>query len=331
MRSTIIERERELIPLPSKSVQINLGNHGGMLRRLKDALVKYKYFYLMLIPGFVVIIMFSYIPMFGIIIAFKDYNVFQGIWGSKWIGFENFTTLFHSYTFYQVFSNTLLISLYKIILGFPVPIILAVLLNEVRSTVYKKTLQTIVYMPHFISWLVVAALLTTLLSRDDGFVNKIIEMFGGNPIIFMGDPKYFRSVLVLTDVWKESGWTAIIYLAALTGVPKELFEAATIDGANKIQKIWYISIAYIIPTITIMLLLRIGNIMNAGFEQIFAMYNPSVYNVSDILDTYVYRVGLLQTKYGFATAVGLFKSVIACTLVLFSNWFAKRFGQESLF
>lgn len=294
-------------------------------------MVKYKYLYLMLLPGLAYIIIFHYLPMVGVIISFKDYQIFKGIWDSPWVGLDNFRMLFNSQKFYEVFRNTLLISIYKIIFGFPAPIILAVLINEVQREKFRRTIQTVVYLPHFISWIVAAGLIMALLSPTDGVVNTIIKAFGGEPIFFMGNPKYFRSILVISDIWKEMGWGAIIYLAAFAGVPVELHEAAVLDGANKLQRIRHVSIPYIMPTIMIMFLLRIGGILNAGFEQVFSLYNPAVYSVGDIIDTYVYRVGLIETRYSFSTAVGFFKSIIACILVLTANSLVRRTGGESLF
>jgi putative aldouronate transport system permease protein len=285
----------------------------------------------MLLPGLAYIIIFHYLPMVGVIISFKDYQIFKGIWDSPWVGLDNFRMLFNSQKFYEVFRNTLLISIYKIIFGFPAPIILAVLINEVQREKFRRTIQTVVYLPHFISWIVAAGLIMALLSPTDGVVNTIIKAFGGEPIFFMGNPKYFRSILVISDIWKEMGWGAIIYLAAFAGVPVELHEAAVLDGANKLQRIRHVSIPYIMPTIMIMFLLRIGGILNAGFEQVFSLYNPAVYSVGDIIDTYVYRVGLIETRYSFSTAVGFFKSIIACILVLTANSLVRRTGGESLF
>ena len=262
-----------------------------ILQRFRvEKILKYKTFYFMMIPGLVYIIMFRYMPIIGAHIAFKDYKIFKGIWGSPWCGIDNFIRIFQSANFFQIMGNTLIISLYKIIIGFPVPIILAMMLNEVSNIAFKKTVQTIAYLPHFISWVVIASLTNSLLSPSDGVVNILIQKLGGDPIFFMGDSRYFRSVLVITDIWKEMGWSAIIYLAALSGIPLDMYEAATIDGASKIQRLIYITLPCLIPTIVIMMLLRVGGILNAGFEQIFTMYNVSVYDVADIIDTYVYRI-----------------------------------------
>ena len=292
---------------------------------------KYHSYYIMLLPGFIAILLFAYIPIIGNFIAFKDYKIFLGPFESPWNGFENFARLFQANNFVQIFTNTLIIGFYKLLFGFPAPILLAPMLNEIRSRAFKRSIQTIVYLPHFISWVVIASLTSTLLSPNDGFINQILGKLGQSPIFFMGNPSYFRGVLVATDIWKEVGWSAIIYLAALSGISLDMYEAATIDGATKLQKLLYVTLPSLLPTIIIMLLLRVGSIVNVGFEQVFTLYSPPVYGVADIIDTYVYRVGIIDVQYGFATAAGLFKSVIACLLVVSCNWLARRAGQESLF
>ena len=294
-------------------------------------LIKYKYFYAMLMPGLIYIIIFHYIPMAGLAIAFKNYKIFSGFWGSEWVGFENFQRLFTNDRFYRVLRNTFLISIYKISFGFPIPIIVAILVSEIKNLFFKRTVQTIMYLPHFFSWVVVSGLFFNLLSPNDGVINSVIKSFNGEPIFFLGSQEYFRSVLVGTDVWKETGWNAIIYIAALAGVPVELYEAGIIDGANRLQRILYISLPCILSTIIILFLLRLGNVLNAGFEQVLSMYNPAVYDVGDIIDTFTYRYGIIDLKFGFSTAVGLFKSFIACLLVLSANNLSKKVGQESLF
>lgn len=310
---------------------LNKSNRSTTMKISRQNFIKYKYLYLMLLPGILYIIIFHYVPMFGLVISFEDYKIFKGISGSPWVGLGNFQTLFSSAKFYLVMRNTFLISIYKIIIGFPMPILVAILINEVRNKFFMKSMQTVIYLPHFISWIVASGLVISFLSPTDGFINNIIRFFGGAPIFFMGSSEYFRGILVVSDIWKEVGWGAIIYLAALAGVPMELNEAAIIDGANKIKRIVYVTLPYIVPTIIILLLLRIGGVLNAGFDQVFAMYNSAVYDVGDIIDTYVYRVGIIETKYGFSAAVGLFKSLLTVTFLLTANWIAKRADQESLF
>ncbi len=298
--------------------------------RLSRALTRYRYLYLLLIPGLVYLIVFCYLPMVGLVIAFQDYKPFLGVWKSKLIGFGNFAYLFRSDQFVSAVWNTFIISGYKIIFGFPVPIIFALLMNEVRSRMLKRSIQTVLYLPHFLSWVIMFGLLFNFLS-EYGPLNQLISSLGGKPIFFLSDARYFRSVVVISDIWKEVGWSAIIYLAALAGISPELYEAATIDGASRFKCILSISLPSILPTITIMLLLRIGGILNAGFEQIINLYNPTVFSVGDIIDTYVYRIGLLQTKFGYSAAAGMFKSVVALILVLSTNHFVKKTEQGGLF
>lgn len=290
---------------------------------------KDKPIYLILLPGIIYFIIFHYVPMYGAIIAFKDFKAALGIMGSKWVGLKNFIDFFHHPSFGPVLINTLIISLYKIVCGFPAPIILALLLNEVRSVGYKRTIQTISYLPHFLSWVVIGGLAIKMLSPSSGAINMIIKSMGFEPIYFMAEPRYFRTILVLTDIWKEIGWGSIIYLAALSGVDPQLYEAAIVDGASKWRQLWSITIPSIAPTIIIMFILRIGGVMNAGFEQIFVMYSPNVYSVSDIIDTFVYRIGLESAKYSMATAIGLFKSVIGFLLIVITNRLSKIVDESN--
>ena len=300
-------------------------------KSMSKQILKYRNYYIMLLPGLIFVILFLYLPIFYNFIAFKDYKIFLGPLGSPWCGLKNFTKLFRTPDFMRILKNTFALCFLKILIGFPIPIILALLINEVKNIMFKKTIQTIVYLPHFISWVIIATIASTLLSPSDGVINLLLNKLGINSIFFMGDSRYFRGVLVATDIWKEMGWSAIIYLAALSGVPLDLYEAATVDGANKLQKMKYVTFPCILPTIIIMLLLRIGNILNSNFEQVFTMYNSSVYDVADIIDTYVYRVGIVQTQYGFSAAAGLFKSIISLVLVVTCTWLTKKAGQESLF
>lgn len=297
---------------------------------LRRTVWRYRYFYLMLIPGIVYAVLFHYVPMGGLVIAFQDYKVFLGLTGSKFVGFANFERLFLTNKFLSVLANTFIISGYKILFGFPVPILLAILINEVRQHSFQRTIQTVVYLPHFISWVIMSGVVMNLLAPGDGLLNLIRIAMGQKPVFYMAEPQYFRSILVVTDIWKEMGWSAVIYLAALSGVPQEIHEAAVIDGANRIQRILYIAIPCILPTIAVMFLLRLGGVLNAGFDQVFSMYNSAVYDVGDILDTYVYRIGVVDRKYGFSTAVGLFKSVVACAFVLIFNYLSEKAGQETL-
>ncbi|MFD2327951.1 ABC transporter permease [Cohnella sp. GCM10020058] len=280
--------------------------------------------YLLLVPGLLLLLLFKYIPMYGIVIAFQDYNIFDGISASDWVGLTQFRKLMHSAEFMQVFANTLLISIYKIVLLFPIPILIALLLNEIRFTAFKRTVQTIIYMPHFLSWVIISGLFMTILSPSDGLVNSVIQWFGGEPVKFFMDNSVFRSVVVFTAGWKEIGWNAIIFIAALAGIEQEQYEAASIDGASRLRQMWHISLPGLLPTIILMLILRLGIVLDAGTEQILTMYNPTVYESGDVIGTYVYRTGLGKMDYSFSTAVGLFNSVVGFILVVTGNWFSKR-------
>ncbi|MBP1994062.1 ABC transporter permease [Paenibacillus eucommiae] len=292
-----------------------------------------KLYLLLVLPGLLYFLIFQYGPMYGVIIAFKDISPFQGLSGilsADWVGLKHFRNFIDSYYFWNIIGNTLIISSYKLFFGFPAPIILALLLNEVRLKVLKKTVQTISYMPHFISMVVLAGLVTMMLTADGGFINSALQRLGFEPIMFLGDHRYFRSVLVISGIWKEIGWSSIIYIAAIAGVDQQLYEAAKVDGAGRIRQMWNITLPSISFIMVILFILNIGHILDAGFEQIFLLYSPSVYEVADIIDTYVYRKGLLDLQYSFASAVGLFKAVIALILVAGANYVAKKLGHEGI-
>ena len=300
---------------------------------LREKIRKNKLYYFLMLPSLIYFLIFSYMPMFGIVIAFKDIAPFEGLRGifsGPWVGLTHFKNFVNSYYFWNIMGNTLMISIYKIGFGFPAPIILALLLNEVKNERFKKTIQTISYLPHFISMVVLAGLLNNILSTDGGIVNEIVKLFGKDPIQFLGDARYFRSVLVISDIWGGIGWSSIIYLAAITGVDGSLYEAAVIDGAGKLRQTWSVTLPAISNIVVIMFIFRIGSLLNAGFEQIFNLYSPPVYEVSDIIDTFVYRAGLQDMRYSFAAAVGLFKSVIALILIVSTNLLANKFDQKGL-
>jgi putative aldouronate transport system permease protein len=297
----------------------------------KNYFLKNWQIYSMILPGFLFFIVFKYIPLGGIVIAFQDYNVFRGIFESPWVGFKHFQNLFDYPEFYEILRNTLLISLYQLILGFPAPIILALLLNEVRKMKFKKTVQTILYLPHFLSWVIVGGLVISFLSPTTGMVNEVIKWFGGEPIFFMQEPGYFRSIVVGSAIWKEIGWGTIIYLAAMAGINPELYEAAEVDGAGKLRQAISITIPSILPTIIVLLLLRIGNILDLGFEQIYMLLNPLVWDTGEVFDTYIYRVGLLGGQYSYTTAIGLFKSVVGLLLLVGANRLSKRMTGNSIY
>lgn len=284
----------------------------------------------MLLPGIILLVLFSILPMVGSVIAFQDFNPALGVFKSDWIGMDNFKFMFELPDSRQVFANTLIIALMKIITGLVVPLTFALLLNEVRGRVFKRSVQTIVYMPHFLSWVILSGIVVDLLSYN-GIINHLLGMFGVDPIMFMGSNRWFRWILVLTDVWKEFGFSTIIYLAALTAASPALYEAAALDGAGRIRQLFHITLPAIAPTIVLLATLSIGNMLNAGFDQIFNMYNPLVYETSDIIDTYVYRTGLVEQQYGLATAVGLMKSVVSFLLIILSYRLAYRFAGYRIF
>lgn len=286
--------------------------------------------YLLLIPGIVYLIIFKYIPIGGLIMAFQDFNVFKGFMASEWVGLLQFQKLFSSPDFYRIFRNTLLINGYKIIFGFPLPIILAIMLNEIRFTSVKKVSQTIVYLPHFLSWIIVSGLFINILSASDGIVNQMIKACGGEAIPFMSSTTWFRTVLVVTDTWKEMGWSAIVYIAAISGVDQELYEAARVDGASRLRQIWHVTLPGITSTIVLMFILKLGSIMSGGFDQVLTMYNPAVYEVGDIIQTYVYRIGLGKQQYSFSAAVGMFNSVIGFVLTVLGNFVSKKVSGRSI-
>jgi len=291
---------------------------------------KYGFYYLMLAPALILFILFSYVPMYGVIIAFKDYRFIDGLLGSPWIGFDYFEQFFHDVFFWRIIRNTLTISGLHILFGFPAPIVLALLFNELRDSKFKKIVQSVSYLPHFMSWVILSSILAEILSPSRGALNYVITFFGGKPIHFLADPNTFVGMLVVTHIWQSIGWGSIIYLAAIAGINQDQYESATIDGANRFQQIVYITLPALIPIMTILFILNIGGIMNAGFDQIFNLYNPAVYSVADVIDTYVYRIGLLETQYGFSSAVGLFKNVIALVLVIGANYIVKRFNEYGI-
>lgn len=291
---------------------------------------QHKWLYLFLAIGLIYLFIFNYVPMYGIVMAFQDFTPVKGFFHSPWVGLQNFRYLFHSTDFLIVFRNSLLISLYRIAWGFPAPIILALMLNEVRNLAFKRSLQTVVYLPHFISWVVLACMLTNFLAPSGGLVNNVIQAMGGHPVSFLTNVKAFRSVLVFSDVYKEIGWGTIIYLASMTAIDPGLYEAAVIDGASRLQRIRYITIPGISTTIIVLLVLRMGSVLRNGFEQVFLLYSPLVYEVADVFETYSYRTGLLQGRYSYATAIGLFQSVVGFVLIVGANRLSKKINDYSL-
>lgn len=299
--------------------------HKSVRRLLKD-----RYIYLLLAPALIYFIIFKYIPMYGIIISFQDYSPVRGFFGSEWVGFKHFADFFGSYTFGKIFRNTILISLYKLFWGFPVPIILALMLNEVRFSPFKRVVQTAVYLPHFVSWIVIANLTIVFFSTDSGLITAIVEQLTGYRMNILANEQTFRSVLVASEIWKGAGWNAIIFLAAIAGIDPHLYEAARIDGAKRIQMMRHITVPGITAVMIILFILNLGFILDAGFEQILVMQNPLVTDVSEIIDLHVYRVGLLSAQYSYSTAIGLFKSVTGLILIVLANKLVKKIDKEGL-
>lgn len=299
-------------------------------RTVWRTVIQHKALLLMIIPGMLYYLLFHYKSMYGLLIAFKDYRITDGVMASPWAGLKYFEMVFFNAEFWRAFKNTIIISGCKLIFNFPAPIILALMLNEVANLRFKKVVQTMSYLPHFISWVVLSGVLINFLSPSTGAINMIIKAFGGEPIFFTGNPETFRPVLVLSSLWKEVGWGTIIYLAALTGVDTQLYEAARLDGAGRFKQTIYITLPSISNVVVISLIMAVGKVINDDFDQIYNLYNPAVYSVSEVIATYVYKMGLEQAMYSYSTAVGLFKNVISLLLVIMTNMLAKKIGDYGL-
>lgn len=297
---------------------------------LHQRMWKSRYYYLMLLPAVIYIIIFHYIPMYGLQIAFKNYKVSLGFLHSPWVGLRNFKDFFNSYSFVMLLKNTFILSFYGLLVGFPVPIIVALILNEVKGK-FKKITQTVLYAPHFISIVVIVSMMTIMLSPSIGIVNRILNEIGINNIYFLGEPKYFRHLYVWSGVWQGTGWAAIIYLAALAGVDPSLHEAADLDGASRIQKIIHINIPTILPTIIIMLILNMGSIASVGYEKVYLMQNAMNIEVSEVISTYVYKRGVVNSNYSFSAAIGLFNNLVNVAMLLIANKIASKVSETSLF
>lgn len=288
--------------------------------------------HIMILPGLIFILIFCYIPMGGIVIAFQKFIPAKGLFGDqKWIGFENFKYLLQLPSFSDVLWNTVFIALMKIVLGLIVPIIISILINEMKHAALKKTIQTAIYLPHFLSWVVLGGIFIDILSPTDGLVNKVVQLFGADPIFFLGENKWFPGTIIVTETWKEFGYGTIVYLAAITGIDPSLYEAAQIDGANRWKQTLHVTLPGMRMVIVLLMVLSMGNLLNAGFDQIFNMYSPPVYESGDIIDTFVYRIGLLDAQFGVATAVGLFKSFVSMLFISVSYFFAYKFANYRIF
>ena len=295
------------------------------------AIRRYRWLYLLMLPTLIYFVIFKYGPLWNAQIAFKDFKPLLGVLGSPWVGFEHFQTFINSFYFTELIRNTLIFSLAKLILGLPIAVICAIALHETWFLRFRTFVQTMIYLPHFLSWVIMFGVLLVLLSPGNGLINAIIESFGGEPIPFLTSPDSFRWVVILSDIWKETGWSTILYLAALLAISPDLYEAAAVDGATPLQRIRYISLPGILPVVVLITLLRLGHILEAGFNQIFVLYSVPVYSVGDILDTWVYRQGVLNFQFSLATAVGFFKGAIGLVLLLVANRVAKRIAQQSIY
>ncbi|WP_312880120.1 ABC transporter permease [Paenibacillus phytorum] len=286
--------------------------------------------YVLILPALVYVILFDYIPMYGVQIAFKDFNAVQGIWGSPWVGLQHFERFFQGYYFERLLTNTVLISVYYLIISFPLSVVFALLINEIRLVMFKKTIQLVTYAPHFISTVVLVGMMAIFLSPKTGLVNQFFLWAGGNPIDFMAEPSWFKTLYVFSGVWQNIGWNSILFIAALAGVDPQQHESATLEGASKLQRIWHINLPGIMPTVMILFILQCGQIMAVGFEKVFLMQNDVNISASDIISTYVYRSGVLGAQYSFSAAVGLFNSVINLMLLIVVNRISKRLTDTSL-
>ena len=298
---------------------------------LLRSIIKNRYIYLMLLPVVAFYVIFSYVPMYGIVLAWKNYRHTMGILGSPWVGWENFEVVFRNAGMVPAIRNTIVISLLKLVICFPAPIILALLLNEVTSRIFKRSAQTIVYLPNFISWVIIGGLVKTMFAIDDGLVNNILEAMGIGRINFLLDSKYFYFMLIGSELWKSTGWGTVIYIAAISGIDPTLYEAAKIDGCKRFGLVRFITFPCILPIIAVMLIMQISNIMNAGFDSVYNLYNKTVYDVADIIDTLVYRLGVSDGEIEQSTAVGLFKNVINFILLLTGNWLTKKMCGYSMY
>ncbi|TLS49220.1 sugar ABC transporter permease [Paenibacillus antri] len=298
-----------------------------LLRRL----VKNRALYLMILPGFLFFVIFKYIPMGGLVIALQDYQPYLGIMNSPWVGFKHFERLFAEPMFFTILRNTLLLFFMNLLFYFPVPIVLALMLNEVRREMFKRFIQTLVYIPHFMSWVIIVSISFVMLSMDRGIINELLVMMGFEKINFLMSNEWFRPMYVLQIVWREAGWGTIIYLAAMAAIDPGLYEAARMDGANRLRQIWHITLPSIRSVIVVLLILKIGDVLELGFEHIYLLLNSMNREVAEIFDTYVYTAGLRQGQFSFSTAVGFFKSIVGLILVMGANWLSKKVGEEGIY
>lgn len=321
---TIIAEHETKQNIPKWNGKANRTHRWAKLRRDR-------WLYVLLLPGLLYFLVFKYLPMWGVVIAFQNYQPFLGFWKSDWVGLDHFQTFFSNPDFMRLLRNTFILAVYDLVFFFPAPIIAALLLNEIRIAVFKRFIQTMVYVPHFISMVIVASMTYVFLTTQGGILNELIFQFTGEKINFLSNPDWFRPLIIMQIIWKETGWGTIIFLAALASVDVEQYEAAVVDGASRFQRLWNVTIPAMMPVIIILLILRLGNFLDNGFEQIFLMTNSLNRSVADVFDTYVYFVGITQGAFSYSTAIGLFKSIVGIILIYGSNWLARRFGQEGLY
>ncbi|MEF2247520.1 MULTISPECIES: ABC transporter permease [unclassified Paenibacillus] len=317
MQQAAMERER--LPEPRNSSE------------LKRRLWKNKWLYIMLLPGIFYFIIFKYIPMFGLVIAFQDYKPFRGISGSPWVGLKHFTRLFTEPDFLNILTNTLLLFGMNLLFYFPIPIILALMLNEVRMNFFKKLFQTLVYLPHFMSWVIIVSISFVMLTMDGGIINELLALLGFEKINFLLSTEWFRPMYIIQVIWREAGWGTIIYLAAIASVDPQLYEAARMDGAGRMRQVWHITLPAIRSVIVILLILKIGDVLELGFEHVYLLLNSMNREVAEIIDTYVYTAALRQGQFSYSTAIGFFKSFIGLILVMLANRLAKKMGEEGIY
>ncbi|MEE4561271.1 sugar ABC transporter permease [Paenibacillus polymyxa] len=314
------------VPAPNMKMKKNKRTTESLLR-----MQKHKLLYLMVLPGLVYFIIFKYFPMGGLVIAFQDYQAFQGITGSPWVGMKHFIRLFTEPTFFMLLRNTLVLFALNIVIFFPLPIILALMLNEVRKMFFKNIIQTIIYIPHFMSWVIIVSISYVFLTVDGGMLNELIAALGGEKISFLTSPQWLRTVYIGQVIWKELGWSTIIYLSAITVVDTQLYEAAEMDGAGRLRKTWHVTLPAIRPVIITLLILKIGSTLDLGFEHMYLLLNSLNREVAEIFDTYIYTAGLKNGQLSFSTTVGLFKGVVGLILIMFSNRLAKKFGEDGVY
>ncbi|WP_127588621.1 ABC transporter permease [Paenibacillus koleovorans] len=298
---------------------------------LWNRLLKNRYLYLMILPGFIFFVLFKYLPMWGLIIAFQNYQPFLGIRGSEWVGLEHFQRLFEEPTFWMLFRNTIILFGLNLLFVFPVPILLALMLNEVRSKTFQRSIQTLIYIPHFMSWVIIVSLTYVLFTTQGGLINEGLASMGFSKFSFLTSPDWFRPMYVLQVIWRESGWGTIIYLAAIAAVDPQLYEAAKMDGAGRLGQLWHVTLPAIRSTIIVLLILKVGDVLELGFDHIFLMLNAMNREVAEIFDTYVYTAGLRQGQFSYSAAVGLFKAGVGLVMVVFANWLAKKYGEEGIY